>query len=484
MEHLSGFTTRKQLGLRVFDDTQCAVIHRAVIEVLAETGVEVHSNRALTLLRKAGAHVNGTRVRFPACFLESALKSAPSTATIYARDMSSKMTLGGDQFYFGPGPTLVYTEDPITKERRFPTYEDECKAVKVMDALKNIDYLMDFGTISNVEKEFLDVWAFKAMYENSAKPILHWAYTVENLQAMIDIGTTIRGSLEEFLLYPFFGIYVEPITPLKHEQNALEICMTMSEYGLPVVYTPGVQGGMTAPVTLAGALVVQLCDSLSGLIIHQLTHEGSPFIMGGVNSSSDLSSLQYTFGSPEFNLQNLAACNMAHYYNIPVFTSGGCTDSKCVDQQAGADMATNVLIAALGGGNLIHDVGYMESAMMSSVTAMVIADELIGQAKHIIRGIEISEETLALDLIKHIGPGGNYIGEEHTFQHFRKEWYLPEIHNRQRHANWQDDGSPTMGDLADRKIARILAEHTPNYLQADIVTACDDIIQKLSKNKK
>lgn len=481
MRNVSNYTSHKQLGINVFDDSQCEVIHQAVLEVLEEVGVEVHNTKAIELLKKAGAFVDGTRVKIPAALVERALRSAPSSVTLYSRDYKSKMVLGGKRFYYGPGPTVINTLDPFTGERRIPVYEDTCKAAKVMDALENIDYLMDFGTIDKVEVDIIDVRTFKAMIDNSAKPIVHWAYNKDNVKAMIDMGAKIRGGLEELRNHPFFTIYSEPITPLVHENEGLDVCMTMAEYGLPSVYTSAAQAGLTAPATLAGTIVIQLAESLSGLVVNQLIREGAPYIMGGVITIVDMASMQITYSSPEFSLMAAGLSQMSQYYNLPVFSTAGCSDSKCVDQQAGIDIATNILMSALSGGNLIHDVGYMESGLATSLTNLVIADEVIGQVKRIVRGIEVSDETLALDLIKKVGPGGNFIGERHTYDNFKKEWFMPKLFNRQINSKWVEDGSPTLGDLANRKLAKIIDNHQPNYLDKDISQQCDDIIKELLK---
>ncbi|MCI8592347.1 MAG: trimethylamine methyltransferase [Lachnospiraceae bacterium] len=484
MDNISYYASRKQLGIDVFSADQCAIIHQGVLEVLKEVGVDVHNEKALEILKKGGAFVDGCRVRFPAAMVEKALKSAPSQVTIYGRDMESKMVLGGKRFYYGAGPTVINTLDPYTKERKIPSLDDTCRAVKVMDALPNIDYLMDFGTISGVETPILDIYCFKAMFENSPKPILHWAYNRENTLAMIEMGAKVRGSLEELEKYPFFALYSEPITPLVHENEGLDVMMTMAEHGLPAVYTSAAQAGMTAPVTLAGTMVIEVAESLSGLVVNQLIKEGAPYVMGGVCTCVDMASMQITYGSPEFNLLQGGLSSMSQYYNLPVFTTAGCSDSKCLDQQSGIDIATSVLMSALYGGNLIHDVGYMESGLLTSLEALVIADEVIGQTKRIIKGIDVSEESLSLDTIKKVGPGGNFLAERETFNKFKTEWWLPKLFNRKVYAKWDADGKPELRDLANARVKKILETHQPKMLADDVVKACDDILSKMAAKCK
>jgi len=475
----SNYQTNATLNFRVFTEDQCQELHSAALEILERVGVEMHSKKALEAAKKAGAFVDDKRVRFPAALVEKCIRSAPSRVVLCDRDGNRKMMLEGNRFYFGPGPTVTYTIDPITGERKVPEYSDICRASRVMDALPNIDFQMDFGTIRDVETKILDVYAFEAMLTNSPKPIVHWAYNTKNLQAMIDMGIAVAGSLQNLQNNPFFAIYTEPVTPLVHEFDALDNAMLMAEYNLPAIYTPAPQAGITAPATLAGTIVVGLCESLSGLVIHQTVREGAPFIMGGVITIMDMATTQITYGSPEFMLMAAGLSEMAHYYQIPMFSTAGCSDAKTCDGQHAVEISQNIMMAALSGGNLIHDVGYMESGMCTSLQSLVIADEIIGQVKRLIRGIEINENTLALDIIAKVGPGGNFITEEHTFQNFKKEWFFPALFNRRRYQDWASSGKPTLADNAQKKLIDIIENHIPKPLDEEVKNKVRQILESL-----
>lgn len=463
----SNYVANSSLCFQLFTHQQCAEIHSAVLEVLERVGVNIHHQRALAIARKAGAYVDGQRVRFPAALVEKSIRSAPSRVVLSDRNKQRRIFLEGHNFYFGPGPTAMNTIDPFTGERRVPVLEDTCRASRVMDALPNIDFQMDFGTPSDVDRKTSDVYAFEALLNNSTKPIVHWSYNTRNLKAMVEMAVAVAGSLQELQNNPLCAFYCEPISPLTHEFDALDIAMAMAEYNLPVIYTPAPQGGVTAPATLAGNIVQSLAESLSGLVIHQQVREGAPFIMGGVITIMDMISTQITYASPEFNLMAAGLIRMAQFYEIPGFSTAGCSDSKSVDQQAGIDIATNCLMAALSGGNLIHDVGYMESGMSTSLQSLVIGDEVIGQVKRLIRGIEVNKETLALDAIEAVGPGGDFIGEEHTYNNFKKEWWMPTLFNRGRHDSWAAQGKPDLAELASKRLRILLEEHQPQALNED-----------------
>lgn len=479
MLNTSNYVANSTVNFKVFTQQQCQELHSAALEILERVGVEMHSEKALEMAKKAGAYVEGNRVKFPAALVEKCIRSAPSRVVLCDREGNRKMKLEGNRFYFGPGPTVTYTIDPFSGERKVPALEDTCRASRVMDALPNIDFQMDFGTIRDVETKILDVYAFEAMLNNSTKPIVHWAYNTKSCQAMIDIAAVVAGGLQNLQANPFFAIYSEPISPLVHEFDALDVAMLMAENNLPAIYTPAPQGGVTAPATLAGIMVVSLCECLSGLVIHQTVREGAPFIMGGVITIMDMATTQITYGSPEFMLMAAGMSEMAHYYQIPMFSTAGCSDAKACDGQYGVEISQNILMAAMSGGNLIHDVGYMESGMCSSLQSLVIADEVIGQVKRLVRGIEVNEETLALDVIAEVGPGGNFMSEKHTFVNFKKEWFFPKLFNRRRYQDWDAAGRPDLAANAQKKLLDIIQKHQPKQLDEHVKTKIHQIVESL-----
>jgi trimethylamine--corrinoid protein Co-methyltransferase len=471
----SNYLTNSSLSFRVFTEQQCEEIHSATLEVLEKVGVEMHHPKALEVLKKAGCYVDGERVKIPAALVERCIRNAPSRVVLCNREGESKMFLEGSRFYFGPGPTANYTIDPFTGERRHPGISDTCRASRVMDSLQNIDFQMDFGTARDVDDKKSDVYMFEAMLRNSTKPIVHWGFNSENYQTMVDMAAAVAGGLQELQNYPFLCFYSEPITPLQHDYHGLDKAMFMADNNLPCIYTPAPLAGTTAPATLAGTIVIGNAESLSGLVVSQLVREGAPFIMGGVITVMDMATTQITYSSPEFSLMAAGLTNMAQYYKIPMFSTAGCSDSKCVDQQNGIDITTNILMAALSGGNLIHDVGYIESGISTSLLQLVIADDVIGQVKRIVRGIEVNENTLALDVIKKVGPGGHFLAEQHTLENFRKETFFPNLFNRERFDSWTEKGQPELADIARNKLEVILKE----YQQKELDKNADNKIKEI-----
>jgi trimethylamine--corrinoid protein Co-methyltransferase len=182
----------------------------------------------------------------------------------------------------------------------------------------------------------------------------------------------------------------------------------------------------------------------------------------------DMSSTVFSYGAPELNLCVAALADLGHYYRLPIYGTAGCSDSKLCDQQAAIESALTVYTAALSGANLVHDTGLLESAMTLSLEMMVMTDEIIGRVRKIMGGFEINKETLALDVINRVGPGGHFLAEEHTLEHFRKAWY-PTVSDRRRFDDWVAEGSLSMGDRLNGKVKEIIRTHRCEPLGEDVV---------------
>lgn len=471
---------KTSLTFSVLSPRECEEIHYGVQEVLQDVGVIVHHHEALKIFQRGGAHVENRRVRLSSSMVDKSLRSAPSSIILYNRSGEEELLLEGHHSYFGPGPTTTYTRDPYTNERRHPLLADTKRAARVMDSLSHIDFLMDFGTARDVKTEVADVYLFATLLTNSTKPILHWGYNRENYQRMIQMATEIAGSLEDLQKKPFFCLYGEPTTPLQHSQEAIDKMIFMAEKSLPSIYTPAPMMGATAPSTPAATLVINLAETISGLVLSQLIQEGAPFIIGGVPTIMDMSTTIMSYGAPEFSLMGAALADMGHFYGLPVFTTAGCTDAKLVDEQAAVEASISCLMAALSGANLIHDVGYTEYGSTSNLTQLVMADEIIGMVRRICQGFMVNEQTLALKEIKDVGPGGHFLNREHTFQTFKSHTFFPTLLSRETWEEWVRAGELTFGERARRKALDLIESHEVEPLPKTISSAIDRQLEDLS----
>jgi trimethylamine--corrinoid protein Co-methyltransferase len=479
MRARSNYVANASTMLNILTPDQLDEVYYAAQEILERTGVTFHDDEALEIMKKAGCWVDGIRVRIPSYLVDRALNTVPHRVTLCnSRTGSRDLLLEGNNAYFGTGSDTPYFRDPYTGERKRANTQSVGWACKVIDALPNLDFVMSLGIVQDVPLLISDRHQFEAQILNTSKPIVTTAHDIYGFADIIEMCEIIAGGEEELRKNPFMTLYAEPISPLQHAWEAATKLILAAKKGLPVVYTPCVMAGGTVPATLAGTLATGLAESLSGLVLNQNTREGAPFIMGGVFTIMDMRSTIFSYGSPEFNLLQAALADMAHYLKLPMFGTCGCSDSCLPDEQAGIEAALSIAMTAMSGPNLNHDVGYIEYGSTASLEYLVMCDDIIGMARRLTRGIEVNDETLALDVIDKVGPGGHFLAEEHTFRHFKKESWFPSLINRQRYEMWELSGRKTLTEAANEKVRDIIENYEPEPLPKDIQKKIRAIVER------
>jgi trimethylamine--corrinoid protein Co-methyltransferase len=472
----TSYAVQKSPHFSVLSEDQKEDLHLASLEILWRTGCRVLCDEAIELLKGAGADVSdGNLVRMPPHLVEWAIRCAPPRVIMASRDGERSMFLEDGKTHYGTGSDCPYIVDSDTGERRKFLIEDVAKASRLCDALPNIDFMMSMGLASDVPPETSDRYQFEAMVLNTTKPLVVTAHDLDGLRDIVDMAAMVAGDLDELRRNPFVMLYAEPITPLKHAKEAVEKLLFMAENGLPAIYAPGMLSGATAPVTIAGSLALANAESLFGLVMVQLRREGAPFVYGGGALPIDMRTSVAAYGAPELQLAGAALADMAHFYRLPRFSSAGASDSKVLDQQAMIEGTLSTVMQALCGANLVHDVGYLESGLTGSYDMAVAVDEVIGMVKRIMSGFEINDDTLALDVIDRVGPGGQFIDDEHTLKHFREGWF-PRLLDRRNYDSWSDDGKKTMGERLNKRVKEILAEHVPDPVPAETAERVKGVI--------
>jgi trimethylamine--corrinoid protein Co-methyltransferase len=473
----SNYTVNVSPRFQVLSVDQVKEMHYGTLEVLRRTGVKVLVAEAREMLKKAGCWIDGEIVRFPPHLVEWAIRTAPSRVVLCDRNGQPAMDLEGYKTYFGTGSDCLNVIDPYTGERRQGRLQDVANFARLADALPNIDFVMCMTIAQDLEQATSDIHHFEAMLNNTSKPICFTAWNVDNLKDIVEICEVVAGGAEAFRRSPFAILYAEPVSPLQHIVEGTTKLMYVAKKGLPVVYTPGMAFGAAGPVTSAGGLLVANAELLSGLVIAQLAREGTPFVYGGGVAIMDMLYMGVVYAAPEFLVNMGALCDMARHYQLPVFSFGGCSDAKAFDQQASLEGALWILTTALIGGNMSHDVGYMNSGLTASMEMVVMSDEVIGLVRRIMGGVKVTEETMALDVIDQVGPGGHFLGEVHTRQHFRESWY-PTLINRTAYDTWLEDGGLTYGQRANARVREILESHEPEPLPEKVQAAVRAIVQR------
>lgn len=479
----SQFSSALTPSLNVLSQSQIDEIHRATLEVLRRTGVVVRVEEIRERMQSAGCWVDGERVYIPPHLIEWAIRSAPKRVVLCDRSGQARMHLEGRKGYYGTGSDTPFVIDPQSDERRKATLDDIRNVARLVDGLEHIDFLMCMGIASDVTESLSDLHHFKAMLENTEKPIVYTAWSRSNLEDIITMAEAVAGGEEQLRRNPFCALYSEPISPLTHAQESGEKLLYIAGKGLPVVYTPGMQIGGTTPVTLAGALVQANAEQLSGLLICQLIREGTPVICGGGILFMDMAKGLISYAAPEFMLAMTAFSELCHHYELPIFSFSGCSDSKMFDEQAAAEGAVWMMLTALSGGNLIHDVGYIESGLTASYDQIVAMDEIAGLVKRFMQGIVVDEETLAVEVIDRVGPMGHYLADDHTFAHFRENW-VPSLLDRSTFADWQSEGGQSMRQRVRARVLEILREHKPAPLDSGLSSKLNTVVEDAEKRSR
>ena len=468
---------------RILDERGILQIHNAALEVLEQTGITIKTNEGRQLLRNAGCRIEGENiVKIPSTVVEKALKTAPSSVILYDRLGQPRCFLEGWRNSYGTGSDTPFIRDRNTGERRLCTYDDVAQGALVVDALENFDFVMPVGIASDRPSDVADIHAAAATMKNTVKPIVFTAHNKQSLQATIDLAVVSVGGLEKLQEKPTVCLYDEPISPLSHSPEATDKLICAARMRIPTVFTPCPAMGATAPATHAGLLVQAVAECLSGVVVHQLACPGSPIIFGGVMTLLDMNTTIYPYGAPEFHLLTAALTDISHHYQLPMFGTSGCSDSKCVDAQCGLEVGFSILNATLSGQNLIHDNGYLESGLLTSFESYLLCDEAIGMAKHITAGVRIERETLAVDIIDEIGHAGNFLAHEHTLNHFKQEFYFPKVLDRNNHARWQEQGSKTLDIVLKERVDDILATHKPEPMASSILKRIDGLLSNLPRS--
>ena len=448
---------------------QIDLIHTTTLELLETQGVEVLHGEARQMLADAGCRLEGDRrVMIPGGLVETAIESAPSAVMIYNRLGEKALQLEGRRIHFGMGTDLTKIYDLETGRLRESTLQDVQTAVRIADALPEIDFIASYAIPNDSPPNLMYLDAFKSQLEYSTKPIFFTAAGLEDIRLIREMAAVVAGGRDNLRRKPFLIHYSEPISPLVHSAGAVDKLLFCADHHIPVTYTPGMMSGATGPVTLAGALALGNAEALSGLVMHQLRSKGAPIISGIGMAVMDMARATCIYGCPEYRLVLSACADLYHHYKIPVWGTAGVTDANCLDLQAGMEWGDSLLLNAMAGVNLTHDVGYMGQGLVGHPAALVVCDEIISRTKRFLRGFELDDDHFALDTIRQVGAGGSFLSARQTVRLFKSEHWYPNLCNRDAVGSWQEKGGKDMADIAVEKARDILRNHVTDALSESV----------------
>lgn len=454
---------------------QCQKMHCASLEILERIGVRLHLEEAVNLLKKAGARVDDNNlVHIPSNLVEKALTTAPKRIVLYDRHGNPTMPAEGNRCFYGPGSDCLNIIDHRNQERRKPLLKDIVEGITLCDFLSNMDFVMSMVLPSDVDTTIADRYQMEVMLNYTTKPIILVTYEFEGCIDCVEMAEAVAGGAEALRQNPIIACYINVPSGLLHNEESLQKLLYLASKNLPAMYIPSSTGGVTSPVTPAGSIALDYAGVLVGLVLSQLKKEGAPFFCAGMPPGHlDMRTLVAPYCEPERGMIEA----MAHFYGLPMFSLGGASESKTIDQQAAAEAALSLLVETLAGGNIIHDLGYLESGLTFSFTQLLLCDEIVSWIKAFAKGFEVSDETLALDIIAEVGPEGQYLKTNHTLRYYKERWY-PALFERATYESWLKKGSKTLVERAAERIEQILAEHKPEPLSLEVKENLQKIVSE------
>jgi len=457
-------------------------IHNATLEILENPGLEVPSKRALEILKKAGADVDfqKNRVAIPSHVVDEALKKAPKTVKYCGRTPKNDITLENKGTYFTTDGYGTFIRDFETGERRESTREDLVKWTILADYLHMVHVFWPSVAPTDLPEPVQGLNTWVIALTNTEKHVEGDAHNVSEARFAIEVATAVMGGKEELRRRPIISVVQCPISPLRFDSGLIEANIEFAKAGVPVVPLAMPLAAETAPVTLAGTLVIANAEVLGSLVISEFASPGAPVLYGACPSNIDFRTGMFVC-SPESGLLSVALNQLARYYDLPSEICGGSSDSKVPDAQAAFERTLTLLPAILAGPDIVCGMGGLEGSKTMAPELLIIDNEIIEGILRFVRGFEVSDDTLALDIIRKVGPGGHYLGMRHTLDRFLKEHWMPKISDRRAYDAWKKAGANDICKVAREKAKEILATHKPKPLPKDVQEEIYQILKRYEK---
>jgi trimethylamine--corrinoid protein Co-methyltransferase len=454
-------------------------IHATSLRVLAEIGMDFTLPEAQTLLKQAGAEVQGARVRFPQGLVDEAIKTIPPTFTFHARNPENDIVLGGNVMSFGTVGSPPNSSD-MDHGRRAGNHAD------YRNFLKLAQYFNAIGFISGYPVEPVDLHpsvrhleALRDMASLTDKPFHGYSLGRERICDAIEIARIARGVSQDRLeREPSLFTIVNTNSPLKLDNPMLRGIIEMSMRNQIVCITPFTLAGAMAPVTIAGALVEQNAEALAGLAFTQIVRKGAPAIYGGFTSNVDMKSGAPAFGTPEYMKACIVGGQLARRYNIPYRTSNTCA-ANAVDAQAAYESVFSLWGVTMGGGNLVmHGAGWLEGGLVASFEKFVLDVDLIQMVMEFLQPVDMSEDALGLDAIREVGPGGHFFGAVQTLARYENAFYSPILSDWRNYQQWFAAGRPEASQKANVVYKQALSDYEEPAMDRTIREELDDFVER------
>ena len=451
---------------------QIKAIDQTARRILKLIGVHISDPETLDVLEAAGARVDRSksRVCFEKKWLDRYLALAPRHFSLYSRNGNNDIHLGSGKVYFSNGGRVFRILDMSTGGYRLTMLRDVAHTAALVDSLNYINLYIISCQAHDLDVQNYHLNDFYHAFNHTSKHVMGGCDTLDGVKQMFSLARFLAGGEENLRTKPFVSVITNSVSPLTMDTEALRILKFCCTQGIPVTCAPAPISGATAPATLAGTLAQTHAEALAGVALAQAFAPGAKVLYGAVPSAIDLRNMEYTLGSTETALLNASIVQIAKHSYLPVYASGGVTEAKRPDIQAGCEKTFSNLMVALNGADLIHlAAGMLDSGNSISYEQYVIDDEIIGMVQRMVKGIQIDPDRLAFDVIKKVGPGGNFVLEDHTVTHMMDEFFYPDLGVRSNFDIWEQQERPSMLSRANDRVKAILQDGQEGLLDQNLL---------------
>jgi trimethylamine--corrinoid protein Co-methyltransferase len=466
--------------LNFLTDSQVEQLHEASLTILARTGLRFSSPAAVAYFRQAGARVEKDHVYLERDLIETCLRQAPAQYTLHARNPQNSITIGGDNCAVMPGGGPPYVRD-LAGQRRPGTLADVENFARLSAMSPDVHVMARKSVEAQdvpVPVRHLECW--RAVLTLTDKPaqsgFVGGQAEAEDVLEMLALVFGDEATIQD---RPVAHCSVNVNSPLFYDTPMLESLIAFARYGQPILVSPFVMAGVTGPTTLAGTLAQHNAEVLAGVVLVQLIRPGTPVLYGTATSNVDLRNGNPAIGSPESAISIAACTQLARHYNLPCRGGGALTDSPVPDAQSNYERMFTLLISILSGVNfLMHGLGILESYLTMSYEQFVIDLDLLGMVRHLAQPFDISAETLALETIHSVGPGGHFLEAAHTLRHYREAHFIPQLSLRQPFEQWAEAGAKDATQRANERCREMLESYVQPPLDPRISDQLADFIER------
>ncbi|MCP4332835.1 MAG: hypothetical protein GY785_09285, partial [Gammaproteobacteria bacterium] len=430
--------------LSVIDNTGCGAIFEGSLRVLWETGMLVDDTEASRILLKAGCRDIEGRIHYPPELVKRALETVPRKIDFYSQDGTLALSTDEEIPRFGAAVNCVQVLDPVTDEYRPCLLDDIRNHGRLQEMLTHIDFAASLGYPSDVPAENEALESARALLETTRKPIFFTGHDEHGVHKIWQEMAQAVGGMGNLADKPIGLDLIGPVSPLKLGAEGCQRLIMAARLMLPVVCYPAIFPGMACPLTLAGAITQASAESLAGIVLSQLVQPGAPVMSGSSVMPMDMRRADMAIGSPEYTLAGLGAADLFAHIGIPSWLGSGCTDAHEIGPQALAEASASLQATSMACTSLTHNLGLLSSGRTGSMEMLVACDELAAMATRFARGIEVTSQAIAVDVIKRAAPANSFLTDPHTLARYQTEMWIPGIFQRGSLEEWQLDGEQSL----------------------------------------